>query len=43
MVERVIRPARNGIDFGENEDDCSSAFNVGALQPREKPRRFYAD
>ena len=72
MVERVIRPVRNVIDFaryqqdrtlgkvqplparacrhcgaalldGENEDDYSSAFNVGALQPREKPRRFYAD
>ncbi|MCC8941888.1 hypothetical protein CI1B_33210 [Bradyrhizobium ivorense] len=29
---------------GENEDECSSALNDIALQPREKKsRRFYAD
>ena len=66
MVERVITPQRNVIDFaryqqgrgvgkahaiasrlcrhcgaalsdGENEDECSSAFNVGTL------RMLYAD
>ena len=73
MVEKVITPRRNVIDFasyqqdraadnvqaispmlcrycgaalldGENEDECSSALNTMALQPREKKsRRFYAD
>jgi hypothetical protein len=72
MVERLITPRRNVIDFaryqqdriagkaqaispricrhcgaalldGENEDECSSAFNTIALRMREKPRKFYAD
>ncbi|MDI4235526.1 hypothetical protein AAFX91_36755 [Bradyrhizobium sp. 31Argb] len=72
MVEKIITPRRNIIDFaryqqdrmvgkmqaispricrhcgaalldGENEDECSSALNTGALRVVEKPRKFYAD
>jgi hypothetical protein len=72
MVEKIITPRRNIIDFaryqqdrmlgrmpalsprtcrhcgaalldGENEDECSSAFNTSALRVAEKPRKFYAD
>jgi hypothetical protein len=28
---------------GENEAECSSAFNVGALGLHEAPRKFYAE
>jgi hypothetical protein len=72
MVEKIITPRRNIIDFaryqqdrmvgrmpalsprtcrhcgaalldGENEDECSSAFNTSARRVAEKPRKFYAD
>jgi hypothetical protein len=72
MVERVITPRRNVIDFaryqqdraigkaqaisarlcrhcgaaladGENEDECSSAFNIEAPRLRGVTRKFYAD
>jgi hypothetical protein len=72
MVERVITPQRNVIDFaryrqgravgdasansaltcrhcgaalldGENEDECSSAFNIEAPRSRGATRKFYAD
>jgi hypothetical protein len=72
MVEKIITPRRNIIDFaryqqdrmagkmqaispricrhcgaalldGENEDECSSAFNNSAPRVVEKPRKFYAD
>ena len=37
MTARACRHCGAALSEGENEDDCSSAFNVGA------PRRFYAD
>jgi hypothetical protein len=72
MVERVITPRRNVIDFaryqqdraagkapsisaltcrhcgaalsdGENEDECSSAFNTEAPRSRGATRKFYAE
>jgi hypothetical protein len=72
MVEKIITPRRNVIDFvryqqdrgtgkaqaisprlcrhcgaalldGENEDECSSALNVGAPRLRDTSRKFRAD
>jgi hypothetical protein len=37
MTTRTCRHCGAALLEGENEDDCSSAFNVGAA------RRFYAD
>ena len=37
MTARACRHCGAALSEGENEDDCSSAFNVGAS------RRFYAD
>jgi hypothetical protein len=43
MLPLVCRHCGAALLDGENEDECSSALNTTALQPREKPRRFYAD
>jgi hypothetical protein len=73
MVEKVITPLRNVVDFaryqagrnaagkafaiamrvcrhcgaalseGENEDECSSAFNEAAAGVHGGPRKSYAD
>ena len=37
MTARACRHCGAALSEGENEDDCSSAFNTGAA------RRFYAD
>jgi hypothetical protein len=37
MTARTCRHCGAALSEGENEDDCSSAFNIGAA------RRFYAD
>ena len=40
---RMCRHCGAALSEGEREDECSSALNTTALEPREKPRRFYAD
>jgi hypothetical protein len=40
---RACRHCGAALMEGESEDDCSSAFNIKALAPREGLRKFYAD
>ena len=40
---RLCRHCGAAMADGENEDECSSAFNVEAPRPREKARKFYAE
>ncbi len=39
----VCRYCGGMLTDGENEDECSSTFNVGAAARGAGPRRFYAD
>ena len=43
LSARVCRHCGAALAEGENEDECSSAFNVEAQRLREVPRKFYAD
>jgi hypothetical protein len=43
IVEPNCRHCGAALLEGENEDDCSSAFNKEAADLRVGPRRFYAD
>ncbi len=40
---RICRHCGAALSDGENEDECSSALNIGALLLREGPRKFYAE
>ena len=40
---RVCRHCGAALSDGENEDECSSALNIGALLLCEEPRKFYAE
>ena len=40
---RFCRYCGAALADGENEDECSSAFNVAALLVHEAPRKFYAE
>ena len=40
---RVCRHCGAALSDGENEDECSSALNSGALLLCEEPRKFYAE
>ena len=40
---RLCRHCGAALSDGENEDECSSAFNVEALAPRKASRKLYAD
>jgi hypothetical protein len=40
---RVCRHCGAALSDGENEDECSSALNIGALLLCEGPRKFYAE
>ena len=39
----VCRHCGAALLEGENEDDCSSAFNTATPRLRGAPRKFYAD
>ncbi len=43
LAARACRHCGAALLEGENEDDCSSAFNIGAPRLRGAPRKFYAD
>jgi hypothetical protein len=47
FAARLCRHCGAALGDGENEDECSSAFNVEAqglmTAPRNVPRKFYAD
>ena len=47
IAARVCRHCGAGLSDGENEDECSSAFNIDALAERTAPRKtrskFYAE
>ena len=40
---RLCRHCGAALADGENEDECSSAFNVAATAPRTAQRKFYAE
>ena len=40
---RLCRHCGAALADGENEDECSSAFNVAATAPRAAQRKFYAE
>jgi hypothetical protein len=40
---RLCRHCGAALADGENEDECSSAFNVAAMAPRAAQRKFYAE
>jgi hypothetical protein len=40
---RICRHCGAALADGENEDECSSALNVGAVGSREATRKFYAE
>lgn len=40
---RVCRHCGAALSDGENEDECSSALNIGAMLLCEGPRKFYAE
>jgi len=46
IAARLCRHCGAALSDGENEDECSSAFNIEALAKRNAPRkrrnRFYA-
>ena len=47
IAARLCRHCGAALSDGENEDECSSAFNVDALAERSAPRKtrnkFYAE
>ena len=47
IAARLCRHCGAALSDGENEDECSSAFNVEAMDPRNAPRKtrskFYAE
>ena len=43
IAVRLCRHCGAAIADGENEDECSSAFNIEALAQRNAPRKFYAE
>jgi hypothetical protein len=43
IAARVCRHCGAALSDGENEDECSSAFNIGARDLRSAPRKFYAE
>jgi hypothetical protein len=43
LSARVCRHCGAALSDGENEDECSSALNIGALLSCEPPRKFYAE
>ena len=40
---RLCRHCGAALADGENEDECSSTFNVEASAPRMAQRKFYAE
>jgi hypothetical protein len=40
---RACRHCGAALSDGESEDECSSAFNIGAPALRDGLRKFYAD
>jgi hypothetical protein len=40
---RACRHCGAALMEGESEDECSSAFNIKALAPRNGLRKFYAE
>jgi len=43
VAARLCRHCGAALLDGENEDECSSAFNIEALRLRGITRKFYAD
>jgi hypothetical protein len=47
IAARLCRHCGAALSDGENEDECSSAFNIDALDERSAPRKtrskFYAE
>ena len=43
FAARLCRHCGAALSDGENEDECSSAFNIEASAPRNAARKFYAD
>lgn len=47
ITARLCRHCGAALSDGENEDECSSAFNIDALAERSAPRKtrnkFYAE
>ena len=47
IAARLCRHCGAALSDGENEDECSSAFNIDALDQRTAPRKtrskFYAE
>ncbi len=43
MSVRMCRHCGAALTDGENEDECSSAFNIEAFVVRTAPRKFYAE
>ena len=43
MSARVCRHCGAALSEGESEDECSSAFNIGASGLRDGPRQLYGD
>jgi hypothetical protein len=43
IAARLCRHCGAALLDGENEDECSSAFNIEALRLRGITRKFYAD
>jgi hypothetical protein len=47
IAARLCRHCGAALSDGENEDECSSAFNIDALTQRSAPRKtrskFYAE
>ncbi len=43
IAARLCRHCGAALLDGENEDECSSAFNIEASRPRGITRKFYAD
>ena len=43
MSARICRHCGAALADGENEDECSSAFNVDDAEPARRPRKFCAD
>ena len=47
IAARLCRHCGAALSDGENEDECSSAFNIDALAERSAPRKtrskFYAE
>ena len=40
---RLCRYCGAALADGENEDECSSTFNIAAAAPRVAQRKFYAE